>query len=71
MLLGSATPSLESWHNATVRRSYVLHTLEEDDIPGVLEIVVPTGMARKVVASAPAKPIRLSTRAVSGPLLNT
>lgn len=27
ILLGSATPSLESWHNATVRRAYQLHEL--------------------------------------------
>jgi len=29
VVLGSATPSLESWHNATARQTYVLHRLPE------------------------------------------
>jgi len=29
VLLGSATPSLESWYNATVRKTYQLHTLRD------------------------------------------
>lgn len=34
IVLGSATPSLESWHNATVRRAFTLHRLDER-IPGM------------------------------------
>jgi primosomal protein N' (replication factor Y) len=34
VVLGSATPSLESWHNATVRRAFTLHRLDER-IPGM------------------------------------
>jgi primosomal protein N' (replication factor Y) len=33
VLLGSATPSMESWHNAAVRSSYQLHRLPER-VPG-------------------------------------
>ncbi|MCH8006465.1 MAG: primosomal protein N' [Planctomycetes bacterium] len=29
VLLGTATPSLESWHNATIRASYTLHRLRK------------------------------------------
>ena len=34
VLLGSATPSLESWHNATSKAGWSLHRLEER-IPGM------------------------------------
>ncbi len=34
IVLGSATPSLESWHNATERKTYVLHRLV-DRAPGM------------------------------------
>ncbi|MHC4318289.1 MAG: replication restart helicase PriA [Planctomycetota bacterium] len=34
VVLGSATPSLESWHNATVRGTYHLHRLAER-VPGL------------------------------------
>jgi primosomal protein N' (replication factor Y) len=34
IVLGSATPSLESWHNATSRRMYELHRLDER-VPGM------------------------------------
>ena len=34
VLLGSATPCIESWFNATVRRSYRLHRLRER-VPGL------------------------------------
>jgi primosomal protein N' (replication factor Y) len=34
VLLGSATPSMESWHNATVRCAYGLHRLERR-VPGL------------------------------------
>ncbi|MHC4415856.1 MAG: replication restart helicase PriA [Planctomycetota bacterium] len=33
-VLGSATPALESWHNATVRNTYRLHRLDER-VPGL------------------------------------
>ena len=34
VLLGSATPSVESWFNATVRHSYTLHRLDQR-VPGL------------------------------------
>jgi len=34
IVLGSATPSLETWHNATVRRAFTLHRLDER-VPGM------------------------------------
>lgn len=34
VVLGSATPSLESWHNATARKTYELHRLPER-VPGL------------------------------------
>ncbi|MCH8824085.1 MAG: primosomal protein N' [Planctomycetes bacterium] len=34
VLLGSATPSLESWYNATVKNSYTIHRLEKR-VPGL------------------------------------
>lgn len=34
IVLGSATPALETWHNATIRRAFSLHRLDER-IPGM------------------------------------
>jgi primosomal protein N' (replication factor Y) len=54
ILLGSATPSLESWHNATARGSYRLHRLDER-APGmrlphvtVLDFIEQRKLRRKV-----------------------